>query len=269
MKLRKMGIGIGMVVLLTVVLSSCQTLPERSDAIYQVSLLNALMLGDYEGSVSVGQLLKHGDTGLGTFDRLEGEMVVLDGVVYQIKADGKVYLKGPADLTPFAAVTFFDHELKDRQFEGIADIGGIKTQLDAVIAQETGDFNRFYVAKLEGDFTMVHVRSVPAQDKPFRPLAEIAKTQPEFHYENVQGTIIALRCPAYVEGINLPGWHLHFLSADKTKGGHLLDANLVSATLAMDIVDEFQLVLPHSELFPNLTLHTNLSTATTAVEGKK
>ena len=267
MKLRKMGIG--MVVLLAVVLSGCQTLPERSDAIYQVSLLNALMLGDYEGSVSISTLLEHGDTGIGTFDRLDGEMVVLDSIVYQIKSDGKVYLKGPADLTPFAAVTFFDHEFEDQALAGVNDVGALKSRLDEAIIQEQGDFNRFYVAKLEGAFSMVHVRSVPPQDKPFRPLAEIAKTQPEFRYSDVQGTIIALRCPDYVEGINLPGWHLHFLSADKTLGGHLLDITLISGTLALDMVDEFQLILPHSELFPNLTLHTNLSTATTAVEGKK
>lgn len=267
MKLRNLGVG--MLIVLAMVLSGCHTLPERSDAIYQVSLLNALMLGDYEGSVSIGTLLEYGDTGLGTFDRLDGEMVVLDGIVYQIKSDGNVYVKGPSDLTPFAAVTFFDYEFHDKTLVGMNDIGSLKSHLDEVILQVQGDFNRFYVAKLEGDFAMVHVRSVPPQDKPFRPLAEIAKTQPEFHYKNIQGTIIALRCPDYVEGINLPGWHLHFLSTDKTKGGHLLDANLISGTLGMDMIDEFQLILPHSELFPDLTLHTNLSTATTAVEGKK
>ncbi len=267
MKLRQIGIGI--IVLLAIVLSGCQTLPERSDALYQVSLLNALMLGDYEGSVSIGTLLEHGDTGLGTFDRLDGEMVMLEGIVYQIQSDGKVYVKAPSDLTPFAAVTFFDHEFQDQVLAGVIDINTLKSRLDEVVLQEQGDFNRFYVAKLEGAFSMVHVRSVPPQDKPFRPLAEIAKTQPEFRYKDIQGIIIALRCPDYVEGINLPGWHLHFLSADKTLGGHLLDMTLVSGTLALDMVDEFQLILPHSELFPKLTLHTNLSTATTTVEGKK
>ncbi len=78
--------------------------------------------------------------------------------------------------------------------------------------EDTDNPNLFYVAKVEGDFSMVHVRSVPSQEKPYKPLKEIAQTQPEFEYKDLKGTIVAVRCPDYVAGINMPGWHLHFIS---------------------------------------------------------
>ena len=115
---------------------------------------------------------------------------------------------------------------------------------------------------------MVHVRSVPAQEKPYKPLKEIAASQPEFIYENISGTIVAVRCPDYVEGINLAGWHLHFISTDTTKGGHLLDADLESGECQIDFTNEFKLFLPENNNFGALSLANDLQEDTQAVEGK-
>ena len=62
----------------------------NDDSMYQVSLLQAFMHGEYDGVVKVGDLKKHGDIGLGTFEGVNGEMIVLDGVVYQAAADGSI-----------------------------------------------------------------------------------------------------------------------------------------------------------------------------------
>ena len=258
--------------LVIVTASGCQIAqekPVRSDALYQVSLLNGLMLGDYDGSVSVGALQRLGDTGIGTFNELDGELIMIGGKTYKAKSDGSVELQPDSETVPFAIVTFFDNDIVSRNLADLKDIEALKKTLDQVIVEEKGDFNRFYIASIEGTFSSVHVRSVPSQTKPYKPLAEITKTQTEFNYENVEGTIIALRCPDYVSGINLPGWHLHFISKDRTKGGHLLDADLIGAVLSMDKISEFQLMLPETEEFAKLNLTQNLNSDTNNVESKK
>ena len=244
---------------------STQALVPTSDALYQVSLLNALMLGEYDGVVSVGQLKQKGDVGIGTFDALDGEMIMLDGVVYKARYTGKVVVQNDTETVPFGAVTWFDVDFPALPVQSVSNIEGIKTLLDSSLE----DFNAFYVAVLEGEFSMVHVRSVPEQIKPYPRLSAIAAKQPEFFYEDLEGTIVAFRCPDYVEGINLPGWHLHFLSADKTKGGHLLDAQIITGEVQMDVIREFDLVLPQSASFAARDVAHDLRTETLQVEGKE
>ncbi len=212
-------------VILVLFFTGCSSLPSE-DNLYQVSVLNALLQGEYDGFVSVGTLKSHGDTGIGTFDTLDGEMIFLDGEVYKAKADGSVEIMDDQVMVPFAVATTFEPDVVVKPYSAIADIEILKNAMDACIAETTNDFNRFYVAKVQGLFSHIRVRSVPSQQKPYRPLSVIASTQKEYTYEQVEGTIVAFRSPAYVEGINLPGWHLHFLSEDRSKG-HLLEASLV------------------------------------------
>ena len=253
------------------ILSGCQPVQppvEKSDAIYQVSLLNALMQGDYDGTVSISELLQNGDTGLGTFDQLDGEMIVLDGVVYKAKSDGTVELVDATDKVPFAVVSYFDEEIAGGELVNIADLEGLKVALDKTISDTTGDFNQYYIATIRGDYDLVHVRSVPIQSKPYKPLAEVTKNQAEFEYTDTPGTVVALRFPDHMDGINLPGWHFHFLSDDKSKGGHVLDAKLASGSVNLDHIREFNLVQPDTDTFADLDLAGDMSQATGAVENK-
>jgi len=241
---------------------------DHRDTLYQVSTLNALMLGYYDGIISVGDFLSEGDTGLGTFDALDGEMIVLDGMVYQAKADGTVSKQSNEITLPFGAITYFDNDLAVSNMPPVPDLETLKALLEQEVLKATGNPNIFYMAKITGDFNSVHVRSVPAQEKPYKQLKEIAASQPEFEYENISGTIVAVRCPDYVEGINLAGWHLHFISTDTTKGGHLLDADLESGECQIDFTHEFKLFLPESIDFGALSLANDLQKDTQAVEGK-
>ncbi len=248
--------------------STSQKTVEKNDTLTQVSLLNALMQGDYDGTVTIEALKKAGDIGIGTFDKLDGELVMLDGQVYKAKADGTVELQADSGTVPFAVTTGFDSEIQ-RDFSNITGIEDIKTILDKLILEETGDFNSFYIGRIEGAFDFIHVRSVPAQSKPYRPLSEITADQVEFRYDKIEGTIIALRCPDYAEGMNLPGWHLHFISADKTKGGHLLDVRAASVSTALDRTLSYSLKLPGTDNFAKLNLGAEADKKTTEVEGKK
>ena len=238
---------------------------ENADTLFQVSTLNALMLGDYNGFITVDELLQQGDTGLGTFDTLEGEMIVVDGVVYQAKANGSV-VKPDGNVTiPFAAVTHFDSDIA-LTLSDIGDIEALKTALTQTVSGN--NVNIFYMAKITGDFESVHVRSVPAQQKPYKPLSEVAESQTEFEYDDISGTLIALYCPDYVSGINLYGWHIHFISSDGTKGGHVLDAAFASAEAEIDITDAYKLVLPDTREFASFELANDMQSDTDKVEGK-
>jgi len=139
---------------------------DNRDTLYQVSTLNALMLGYYDGVISAGDLLEEGDTGLGTFDTLDGEMILLDGKVYQAKADGTVSEQSDDITVPFAAATYFENDLTLSDLKQISDLETLKSILDEEVLDATGNPNIFYVVKITGDFNMVHVRSVPAQEKP-------------------------------------------------------------------------------------------------------
>ena len=232
---------------------------------YQVSTLNALMLGLYDGVVTVEDLLAHGDTGLGTLDRLDGEMITLDGVVYQIKADGQVVEATGEATVPFGVVVPFEAdavEVLDEPVEGMDALMACLNALELVAENP----NRIYVVKLTGSFGLVHTRSVPAQEKPYPPLGEVTKTQQEFTYEDVEGTIVAAYFPAYLSDVNLHGWHLHFLSEDRTKGGHLLDAQLDSGLIEVDAIDRFLLELPDTPEFAAAPLGDDLAEAIEAAE---
>ena len=117
--------------------------------------------------------------------------------------------------------------------------------------------NIFYGIRIKGTFSLMHTRSVPAQKKPYPPLADVAKNQPEFHMKNVSGTIIGFRCPPYVKGIGVPGYHLHFLSDDLSSGGHILDFTIKSGKAELDLCNRFYLVVPDGDALKGLDLSTD------------
>ena len=224
----------------TVFISACNSRMENT--LSQVSTIDALLAGVYEGEISLKQLLAMGNTGIGTFDCLDGEMIVLDSKVYQIKADGRVYTPSLDTATPFAAVINFQVEDVLRSKEDM-DYPALKKMLDKISPKQ----NLFYAFKITGSFASMKTRSVPRQKKPFPPLAQVVKNQPVFNMKNVSGTIVGFRCPAYVKGINVTGYHLHFISDDHKRGGHILQFKMLKgASIKLDCSNKFFMVLPDS-----------------------
>lgn len=227
------------------------------ETIYQVSLLQGLTFGDYNGSLSVGELKKRGDIGIGTFDKLNGELIMVDGEVYRAAADGSVE-KVPDDETiPFSNVTFFDKD-EEMNVEGIKDVNGLQEELNAKV-EDLGE-NRFYFIRIDGTFKEMNVRSEYAQTEPYKPLAEVLETDQTFYdYENISGTVVGLYCPSYMDKMNATGWHLHFVSDDKTKGGHVLGLSIDSADVEWDYTDSFDMILPDNEMFDGFDLAVDQS----------
>jgi len=219
------------------------------DVLYQTSTFTALLRGLYDGDFTFGELKKKGDFGIGTFNGLDGEMVELDGVVYQIKSDGTAYIADNSMKTPFSTVTFFDSDsstLLDRELDD--------TQLSQYLDGLLPSKNIFYAIKIDGVFSRVKTRSVPKQDKPYQPLLEVVKNQPTFEFSNVSGTIVGFWSPEYVTGLNVPGYHLHFITRDLKSGGHVLEYEPVDVSIQIDYTTEFDMVLPQNSDFYGVEL---------------
>lgn len=240
------------------------TVTMNDDTLHQVSTLQAFMHGEYDGVLSVGDLKLNGDTGIGTFEGADGEMIVLDGVVYQAKADGSIHQIPNNEKVPFAVVTNFDEDavISNISAKNSTDL---TNQLDKKV-NEMGT-NNFYVLKIKGNFSKINVRSVEKQNKPYKEFTEVAKKdQKVFNYTNQSGTIVAVYFPKYMEGLNKPGWHMHFISDDKTKGGHVLELNMTNATAGVDIINEFDMLLSSSDSFSKMNLTENMTNKIDKVE---
>jgi len=207
------------------------------DTLYQVSTISSLLAGNYDGFENFGELKKHGDVGIGTFNALDGELVMIDNTVYKVKSTGAVEEVSDTDTTPFAAVTYFDDDAQD--LTATASLAALEQQVDKLIENK----DLFYVFKVDGTFNTIKTRSVPIQEKPYPVLSEAVKEQSVFDYTNITGTLVALWCPEYIGGVNVPGYHFHFISDDRTKGGHLLDVSFDQAQVSVDATDGFVMTL--------------------------
>lgn len=229
-------------------------------ALWQAATLDGLMAGAYEGFVSLDELPRHGSMGLGTFDALEGEMILLDGAVWQARVDGSVReLRSGA--TPFAVAVRFVPE-RSALLSGLPDMAALELALDGLMPEA----NLFHAARIDGRFPLVRVRSVPAQQKPYPPLAEVAKQQAVYELRDVEGTLVVLRCPALAAKINLPGYHMHFLAKDRSAGGHVLGVQVGEARASAQALDRLDLHLPSSGSFQKQDFARDRSAETGAVE---
>lgn len=242
--------------------NSCSSIDSGNiDVLYQVSTIDALLQGVYDGVLSVAELETHGDFGIGTFDGLEGEMLALDGNYYQIKTDGIAYPVSGEMTTPFATVTCFEADENFRLDEPVN-----LTELEAFLDLNLPSENLFYAVRVDGNFSYIKARSVPRQEKPYPKLADAVSTQSVFEFENISGTLVGFKAPEYVKGVNVPGYHLHFITADRSAGGHVLDLEMENGDAALDITSAFFIELPTSGDFYNVELGQDLQADLEKVE---
>ena len=232
-----------------------------NNLLMQVSTIDALLSGLYNGEVHVSQLLGSADFGIGTFDSLNGEMIVLKGRCYQVTSDGKVTVANETIKTPFAAVTRFK---ADTTFDipGMITLAELQKKIDSTIVS----VNYFYALHVRAHIVSAKARSVPAQKPPYRPLTEIVKTQPTFAFGKSNVDLVGYRCPPYVKGLNVPGYHLHILSDDRKSGGHLLELTADSCVVEIDKIDKFEMMLPHDSGFAARDFSVNKDDALNKVE---
>ena len=230
--------------------------------IFQTSPFNALLKGTYDGEMTFGQLRKHGNFGVGTFNALDGELIALDGNFFQIKQDGIVYPVDDSQKTPFAVVQLFK---PDFHGEIVQEMGyeELKGYLQKVLPAN----NLFYAIRIDGHFTYMKVRSAPRQKAPYLPFVEAMKEQPVFELSNVQGTIIGFRFPDYTMGVGVPGYHLHFITGDYKAGGHIMDLVMKNSKVAVEHTSDFYLELPVEGTFTDAGFMNDQAEAIRKVEG--
>lgn len=175
-----------------------------------------------------------GDFGLGTFNYVDGEMACTDNNFIRIPVSGKAHHADPAAETFFAVVKFFNADAKSEQISSL-DINAIKAYLNEMIT----DTSKPVAIKITGTFSSATTRSVHKQTEPFKSLEEIVTNQVTFDLENVQATIVGYWFPKYMDGVNFPGYHFHFLTKDLKRGGHLLDCELQNAVAEVDYCNKF------------------------------
>lgn len=207
-------------------------------AVFQTSTLEALLHGAYRGDVTVAGLARRGDLGLGTFDALDGELIAVDGVVYRAAADGSVAPAEPERRCPFAVITRFVPRVE--RAVGVLEFDALLEVLDRDVPR-TGICT---AVRLDGRFDEVRLRSVPAQHPPWRALDAVLAEQRTFAASDVEGTVVGFRFLPSAGGLDFPGFHLHFIRADRRFGGHVLSCRTRAVRARLDFDADLDLELP-------------------------
>ena len=208
--------------------------------LFQASTIGALLDGAFEGDLSFAELAVHGDLGLGTLNHLDGEMVAIDGGFFRADVEGNVTAVGPEERTPFAVVTRFEPTVDERLPDEPLEHEALLERLDGLVPDGASSC----AIRLDGRFDLVRARSVPRQEPPYRPLTEVVAEQHVFELREVEGSMVGFRFPTYVEGIEVAGYHLHFVSADRRRGGHVLGSRSRGLRVRLDPSDDLHVELP-------------------------
>jgi len=233
----------------------------KSNSIHQYSTLSALLEGVYDGEMTVGELKQQGNFGIGTFNALDGELILFEGHCYKATSDSRILTMADSVKTPFAAICNFHADTTIRVSHP-TKIKSLENYLDSALSKP----NLIYAYQITGKFDSVVIRSVPKQEKPYKRLIEAYKKQGVFTFVDQQGTLIGYKFPKYLKEVNMDDFHFHFLSSDKTKGGHLLNCTLKSGEVSVAYIRNYTLQLPNNDYF-NHTVLTNNKTELKLIEG--
>ncbi|TWU31959.1 acetolactate decarboxylase [Novipirellula artificiosorum] len=222
---------------------------DRTETYYQYSIWGAFVNRVFEGFLPVEELKQQGDIGLGSFTKLDGEMVMLDGVPYKIDETGKVFVPPNDEKLVYANAAYFD---EDQSFQ-LPAVSNFE-MLRGIIGDRLPSRNYFYAFKVTGNFKSMKCGGLSRQEPPFKEgLDVLIPARPVFDRENFKGTMVGFFCPSFIGDINVAGFHFHFISDDKQFGGHVLEFDATDVTVAFDQMDEYKFALPNSEAYEQVS----------------
>lgn len=248
---------------LAAILTTCAG-AQSDSRLFAYSTLDALLAGVYDGDLTVSELRGKGDFGIGTFNHLDGEMIMLDGVCYHAKSDGSVEIASPQDKTPLAYATHFHGEESLRP-ELALSLVELETWLDRFVPNK----NLFYAIRIEGQYQLMSVRAIPPQSQPYKPLAEVAESQVVHDYQGVRGVLVGIRSPAFSRGISVSGYHWHFITGDRKHGGHVVKLKIGQVSAQLNEIAGLDLQLPRHEAFASADQTKDRTAEVKKVEGKE
>jgi len=251
---------ITIILFISVLFCSCNSNQIKTSAvpdpksIYQYSTLSALLEGVYDGEMTIGKLKQKGNFGIGTFNALDGELILLEDQCYKARSDAKILVMADSVKSPFAAICNFtpDTIIHVNHSVKIKELGNY---LDSIFAKP----NLIYACKITGKFDSVVIRSVPKQEKPYKRLIEAYKKQGVYTFTDQEGVLVGFKFPKYLNQVNMDAYHFHFLSSDKTRGGHLLNCTLLQGEVSVAFIRNYNLELPNNDYFNHTVLINNKS----------
>ena len=223
------------------------------ERMFQVSTLQSLALGYTRAVMTVGELMQHGETGLGTFEDVNGEMIVIDGKCYRAMDDGRVTEAGDERGVPFASVAYMDN-CREFELSGDYTMESLKAELNNRIEEDFG-LNSMHVIQIHGTFEKIYARS----ELPYRAHHVTLKdmldiTQTSFEFSNIMGSLVGVYYPDYMDGINAAGWHLHFVNDERNKGGHVYEIKMTSGKVRLAKKTRIDIQLPKDPGFDTYSL---------------
>ncbi|MBU6243929.1 MAG: acetolactate decarboxylase [Actinomycetales bacterium] len=232
------------------------------DAVFQVSTSGAIFDGVFEGFVTIGDLRRHGDFGIGTFDAIDGELIMLDGHCYQARSDGSVRQAPDDALTPFASVCWHQADLRVEVREPIS-----WPELERLLDQHRPTENATVGIRCDGRFDRLHLRAA-CRAESGTDLATATRGQAEFVHGRISGTLVGFWTPAFARSIGIPGYHVHFISDDRAIGGHVLDLQAANLTIECNWTNDLRIAMPSQGAFLSADLHGPDDATVRAVEGQ-
>ncbi|MDF0604762.1 acetolactate decarboxylase [Neisseriaceae bacterium TC5R-5] len=220
-----------------------RSLELEQHTIFQVSTAGALVEGVFQGCVKVADIKRHGDFGLGTFDGLDGEGVLLNGELWQVASDGQVNKVADDTLSPFWVSTFFCADAQHTLTEAL-NMATLAKRLDAWRSSA----NLFVALRISGQFDWIKTRAA-CKAQPGEGLLAATSHQAEFEFTALRGTLVGFWTPDFARTINVPGYHLHFLSDDRQHGGHLLEFSATQLAVELHTESNLYLTLPETAAF--------------------
>lgn len=206
-----------------------QNAPDQ-DFMYQYSIIDALMAGVFDGDLTIGQLKKKGDFGVGTFNRVDGELLIDKGHVYKVGYDGSVKEVPDSDSTSAAFVKFF-------KADTVIHLNGPGLTYEKVQEQVKHllNPNGIYALRISATFPAMTTRAEKPASKPYTSLPEHLKhNQVVFELKNTKGICVGFLLPPYLARTNVPGFHLHYLADDHKSGGHIFSFTADALTIEVD-----------------------------------
>lgn len=233
--------------------------------LFSAGVASSFIAGLYDAWYPYKQLKQHGDFGLGAPDRVDGELLLFKGNLYQTQYTGKTTQLADTGKTPYAIVCFF-HPFKVYKHTGTLNKAAFYSYLDSLLTNQNG----LYAIHISGKFKLVKARAFPPAKQPYLPLAEMLNKQHFFDHTDMQGDMIGFRTPKFMEGPHIAGYHFHFLSADKVFGGHVVDLIAEDITVEVDLLNSYSMEMPQTAVFNNFNFEKDRKEDIKSVEnGKK
>jgi len=220
-----------------------EALDVQHHSMFQVSTSGALIEGLYQGALTVGDLRRHGDTGLGTFEELDGEMILVDGHCFQARSDGSVTEASDDTLTPFATVVAFAPD-RTVTLRNITSFDDLTSRLDGL---RTSD-NDFFAWRITGHLDELRMRAA-CRHASGTPLVEAVSDQAVFDFRDITATIVGFWSPPFSQAISIAGYHLHAVSEDRTRAGHVFDLRAREVIAEVHRVSDLHVALPETEAY--------------------